>query len=115
MRGYRALPADFVAAWPGEKLVLEWRSGGAMQAGMLFLRHGAWASYHSGWASDEGRAAFAHGPMLMTAAAMLAERGVTTLDLGTVDAEAAPGLAHFKIGTGAVVRPLGATVWVLPR
>lgn len=113
-RHYRTLPAAFVAAWPGEKLMLEWREGGTMQAGMLFLRHGDWASYHVGWASGRAREVFAHGPMLMKAATILAGRGISQIDLGTVDS-ANPGLAHFKCGTGAVLRPLGPTIWVLPR
>jgi hypothetical protein len=112
-RHYRALPAGFVAAWPGDRLLLEWREGGVMQTGMLFLRHGAWASYHIGWTSDRGRAVFAHGPMLMLAARMLAQQGVRAVDLGPVDS-ANTGLAHFKLGTGAELRRLGPTLWVLP-
>ncbi|GHC45234.1 hypothetical protein [Neogemmobacter tilapiae] len=111
-RGYRALPGAFAIHWPGEKLLLEWREGGQMQAGMLFLRHGAWASYHIGWASDRGRAVFAHGPMLWKAARILSDQGISTLDLGTVDS-ANPGLAHFKLGTGAELRALGPTVWAV--
>jgi hypothetical protein len=111
-RGYRALPGAFTARWPGEKLLLEWREGGQMQAAMLFMRHGAWASYHIGWVSDRGRAVFAHGPMLWQAARVLSGQGVTTLDLGTVD-NANPGLAHFKLGTGADLRALGPTVWAV--
>ncbi|MFT7060342.1 MAG: hypothetical protein ACJASV_002859 [Pseudorhodobacter sp.] len=114
VRGYKALPPAFLAHWPGEKRVLQWHSQGALQAGMVFLIHGAWASYHLSWASDIGRAAFAHGPMLWQAAMLLKRRGVTCLDLGDVNSDQAPGLMHFKLGTGAVPKALGATVWVLP-
>ena len=48
------------------------------------------------------------------AALALRDDGVRWLDLGTVDTDVAPGLAHFKLGTGAELRQLGATVWVLP-
>jgi hypothetical protein len=40
--------------------------------------------------------------------------GVRWLDLGSVDTEKAPGLARFKLGTGAELKRLGATMLVLP-
>ncbi|MGL4236328.1 hypothetical protein [Tabrizicola sp.] len=52
--------------------------------------------------------------MLTRAAEALAAEGVRWLDLGSVDTEAAPGLARFKLGTGAGLRRLGATMLVLP-
>jgi hypothetical protein len=52
--------------------------------------------------------------MLARAAEALAAEGLRWLDLGTVDTEAAPGLARFKLGTGARLRRLGATCLVLP-
>jgi hypothetical protein len=36
------------------------------------------------------------------------------LDLGTVDTENAPGLARFKIGSGAQIRSLGGTWLRIP-
>ncbi len=113
-RGYRALPARFALGWPpDQRQVWSWSDGQGMQAAMLFLRHGTWATYHHGWTSTAGRAVFAHGPMLWQAMLSLRDQGVMTLDLGTLDA-ANPGLANFKAGTGATVTPLGATCWVLP-
>ena len=44
----------------------------------------------------------------------LRAEGVRWLDLGSVDTEAAPGLARFKLGTGAALKRLGATCLVLP-
>ena len=52
--------------------------------------------------------------MLARAAEALRAEGVAWLDLGSVDTEAAPGLARFKLGTGAELRRLGATCLVLP-
>lgn len=112
--GYRGLPPAFAALWPGEARLWVWRAGGQVAAGMLFLRHGSWATYHAGWADDRARAAGVHRPMLMTAARVLAAEGVRTLDLGTICDETAPGLALFKRGTGATITPLGPTMWVLP-
>ena len=66
-----------------------------------------------GWADPAARAGFAHGPMLWQAALELRARGVRWIDLGAVDA-ANPGLARFKLGTGAALRALGPTCWVLP-
>ena len=48
------------------------------------------------------------------AAQALRAEGVRWLDLGSVDNEAAPGLARFKLGTGARLCRLGATCLVLP-
>ena len=52
--------------------------------------------------------------LLLRAAEALWAEGVRWLDLGSLDSERAPGLARFKLGTGAELRPLGATCLVLP-
>jgi Acetyltransferase (GNAT) domain len=116
-RGYRALPSAFARAWadaPGQAQVLSWRPGGRTEAAILVLRHGLRASYHIGWASDRGRAVHAHWPLLWHMALNLRAAGVTHLDLGDVDTERNPGLARFKLGTGAALVSLGATCLVLP-
>lgn len=92
----------------------EWRQAGAFSAGMAFVVHGQSATYHLGWASQASKAVGVHGLMLMRAAEALRAEGVRWLDLGSVDTEAAPGLARFKLGTGAELRRLGATCLVLP-
>lgn len=114
-RGYRALPEGFTRALPPAALRLwDWQEAGKTGAAMAFVVQGASASYHLGWGSDAARAAAVHGVMLMRAAADLAAEGVRWLDLGPVDTEAAPGLARFKLGTGARVKRLGATMLVIP-
>jgi hypothetical protein len=114
-RGYRALPPAFTQALPQAALrVWDWRSSGAVQAAMAFVRHGTSASYHLGWAGPVARAKGVHQAMLWQAAMALRAEGVHWLDLGDVNTEEAPGLARFKLGTGAELRRLGATVWVLP-
>jgi hypothetical protein len=117
-RGYRALPARFTHAWlafdPAAALLAEARIGGRRVAAMLFLIHAPWASYHVGWSGEAGRRINAHALLLWQAMLCLREEGCTVLDLGDVDTEGAPGLARFKIGTGARVAPLGATVLLPP-
>ncbi len=114
-RGYRALPEGFSRALPEAALrVWEWRQAGTFGAGMVFVLHGVSATYHLGWACGAAKAAGVHGVMLMRAAAALHAEGVRWLDLGSVDSEAAPGLARFKLGTGADLRRLGPTCLVLP-
>lgn len=114
-RRYRALPEGFARALPEEAVRLwEWRQGGPVEAAMAFVVHGATATYHLGWASDRARAAGAHPVMLMEAALALQGEGVRWLDLGSVDTEAVPGLARFKLGTGARLHRLGSTMLVLP-
>ncbi|WP_323006816.1 hypothetical protein [Pseudorhodobacter sp.] len=113
-RGYGNLPGVMALDWSGGIVALGWHAGGALQAGMVFLRHGHCASYFLGWASPAARAAFAHGPILWQAALALRDRGVQVLDLGAVNTENGAGLAHFKLGTGASVVMAGATSLIVP-
>jgi hypothetical protein len=114
-RGYRTLPAGFTRALPPEALRLwEWHHAGAVAASMCFVRHGATASYHMAWAGQAARDRAIHTLMLWRAAEALLAEGVRWLDLGSINTEAAPGLARFKLGTGAGVRRLGATLLVVP-
>jgi hypothetical protein len=114
-RGYQALPAAFTHALPAGALRLwHWQDGGGMGAAMCLVRHGASASYHLAWAGAEARRRAVHQVMLYRAALALKAEGVRWLDLGSVDTEAAPGLARFKLGTGARLHRLGATMLVLP-
>lgn len=114
-RGYRSLPPGFNLNLPPNCLrVWEWRQGREVAAAMAFVRHGGSASYHLGWASEAARERGVHAVMLMAAAEALRAEGVRWLDLGSVDTERAPGLARFKLGSGAALRRLGATVLVLP-
>lgn len=112
-RGVRALPASFVRAWAGEVLVLRAGPAAGLVAGAIFLIHGRGATYHAAWASDRGRAEGAPRAILWQAALHLRARGVTRLDLGAFDA-GTPGLARFKLGSGARPVSLGATALVLP-
>lgn len=118
LKGYRALPADLTRAYaachPADVRLTTAESGRRTIAAMLFLRHGSVATYHIGWRDRDTAPGGIHHAMLMDAAADFCLRGVQRIDLGTVDTESAPGLARFKIGTGAVIRPLGGTWLRLP-
>ncbi|WP_410347988.1 GNAT family N-acetyltransferase [Yoonia sp.] len=83
-------------------------------AAMLFLLHWPVATYHIGWTGPRGRELCAHHRMIIDAADRFSQRGFSRMDLGLVDTENTPGLARFKIGTGAQVRPLGGTWARLP-
>ena len=104
-----AAPAAFAAANRGQARIFEARHQGATVAALLFLCHGAVATYHIGWSGPEGRARAAHHLLLWRAMIDLAARGITRLDLGMVDTVTAPGLARFKLGSGARCRALGGT------
>jgi hypothetical protein len=110
---YRALPDSvtraLVTACGGGALLLTANKGNTVHAAMLILRHGSQATYHLGWSDAVGRGASAHHAMILHAAGWLARHGVTQLDLGQIDTHHAPGLARFKIGTGATIKPLGGT------
>lgn len=110
---FRAMPHAVIhavcAAHPRDVLVQTACVAGTPVAAMLFMLHRPVVTYHLGWTNAQGRAGGAHHRMLMAAADIFAQRGFQRLDLGTVDTELAQGLARFKIGTGAVIRPLGGT------
>lgn len=110
-RRYARLPVDFTVGWAiaGETLLMTAQGENGPMAGALFLIHKPWASYHIGWTSDAGRAVHAHNLLIWEAALALRARGVTALDLGTLDTVQTPGLARFKLATGAEAVPLGAT------
>jgi hypothetical protein len=112
-RRYHAIPLAFTAAFPGAEVVEALR-GGAVLAGMLFLRHGAAATYHIGHTTPLGRACEAHRFILWHMAGHLADAGCRRLDLGTIDTETSPGLAGFKLGTGARARALGGSFLAIP-
>ena len=78
-------------------------------AAMLFVLHAPVVTYHLGWISPAGRQWGLHHRILYDAAAQFADRGYRRLDLGGVDTDNAPGLARFKIASGAQIRPLGGS------
>lgn len=116
VKRYRGYPPAFTAAYAaanrGQARLFEVRNWGEPIAAMLFLCHGAVATYHIGWTGVEGREASAHHLALWEAMVQLRARGITRIDLGQVDTETAPGLARFKLGSGALCRPLGGT-WLM--
>ncbi len=113
-RRYRALPLPFVYHWAraDPKGVRIFRATGAdgLNAFMLVLLHHPGATYHIGWSDGAGRAASSHNLLMWAASNWLAHRGYTRFDLGVVDTDHSPGLARFKIGAGAMVRPLGPSL-----
>ena len=112
-RRYRALPAAFTRTWadsdPKSVTLLTAQTKAEPIAAMMFLRHGSTASYHIGWTGPEGRAASAHNLILAHAAERFAIQGVTRMNLGLLDTETAPGLARFKLGSGAQPVQTGGT------
>ena len=118
-RRYRGLPPEFVLGWaaanPNAIRVFTASRSGTALAHMLILLHHPTATYHIGWTSREGRTVSAHNLLLWHVANWLADHGHRRFDLGHVDTEHAPGLARFKIGSGARVRALGPTCLRLPR
>ncbi|SDC20617.1 GNAT family N-acetyltransferase [Ruegeria marina] len=112
-RGYRnwptALTLAYAGANPGATQLFTAHQGNTPIASLLILRHGTAASYHIGHSTPAGRATSAQTLLMWQAMAWLALQGVTRLDLGPVETEGNPGLARFKLGTGARLRPLGGT------
>ena len=118
VRRYRGLPTAFAVAFTkanrGGALLFVARQRCEPVAGLLILRHGRMATYHIGHTFKAGRTLNAHTLLIARAAEYLASSGTEILDLGTVDTVNAPGLARFKLGTGAQAYQLGGT-WLYSR
>ncbi|MEX0366202.1 MAG: GNAT family N-acetyltransferase [Ruegeria sp.] len=118
-RGYRSWPTDLTLAYarenPGQAKLFTAFAGKTPVAAMLFLCHGRAATYHIGHTTARGRHHSAHTLLMWEAMRWLARKGHHRLDLGLISTEDAPGLARFKLGTGAQARPLGGTWLWWPR
>ena len=118
-RRYKNLPPAFLLAWmhsnPKAHRLFEVKRGAETLAHMVILLHAPVATYHIGWTGPTGRKLSAHNLALWTVANWLSRKGYTRLDLGSVDTENTPGLARFKIGSGAQVRALAPTSLYIPR
>lgn len=110
-RRYGGLPLPFIQTLargnPKDMRLFSARQKGALCAMMLHLCHGNTASYLVGWNDEKGRRNHAHNLLMWRSMQSLAQRGVTEMDLGTLNTVAAPGLARFKLGTGACAQPMG--------
>jgi len=113
---FHGLPTDFVQAYiaaaadPRQAFVVAYAElGKNTVGGMLFLIHGRVASYHMGWADEEGRQLNAHNALLWQALAYLQEQGIEVLDLGGVNTHDLPGISRFKLGTGGRAITLAGT------
>jgi len=112
---YTALPHSFVCAYPAkDTLLIQAMHQRQPVAAMLFLLHAPAATYHIGWVNAEGRRLNAHPRLLWEAGQILRARGYMQIDLGTLDTQNAPGLARFKLGSGAKPHQLGHTWLHLP-
>lgn len=108
------LLSAFAKANPGRAWIFEARMNGVPAAACLVLRHGRVATYQTAWAGNLGYRTNATRVLLDRAAKRLTDWGHQRFDLGTVETEHAPGLARFKLGTGAKCRALGGT-WLQIR
>ena len=112
LKRFRAMPHVIAQTWPREDTIVSTAFDAEQPiAAMLFLLHPPFATYQIGWTNDQGRAMNAHHHILVQAIEKLRTRGILGLELGTVDTVNAPGLARFKIGSGAKVIKLGGT-WI---
>lgn len=113
--GYRGPSRAFLgrlaeaAAAKDDLLALVACEAGIAVAGVLFVRHGAAATYEVGYGSPRGRALRAKHLLLWRALAMMHERGVRWVDLGGIDTDRLPGIARFKLGLGGEPETLAGT------
>jgi hypothetical protein len=113
---FHGLPTAFVEAYiaalpgKGQAFVVAYAELGKNTiAAMLFLIHGRVASYHMGWADEEGRQLNAHNLLMWKAMAHFQQQGIDALDLGGVNTHDLAGISRFKLGTGGQVLTLAGT------
>ncbi len=113
---FHGLPTNFVNAFiqahtdPKQAFVVAYAEVGKNTvAGMLFLIHGRAASYHMGWADEEGRQLNTHNALLWQSVLVLQDLGIEVLDLGGVNTHDLPGISRFKLGTGGRAVTLAGT------
>lgn len=113
-KSYRALPAAFTRQWhalsPDDLRLITVSKDHETLATALFLRHGNTATYHIAQTTPQGRKYSAARLILWCAFQDFSDRGVQQIDLGAIDTANAPGLARFKLGTGAKTVRAGPTV-----
>lgn len=103
-----ALTAMFARLAPCQtRLFTAWHKGTAI-AEMLFLLHGAGATYHIGKTTPQGRRFHAHNLLLWQASNWLADQGHTQLNLGPLSPQT-PDLNRFKLRAGADIHQTGGT------
>lgn len=118
-RRYRNWPAALTCAFaeanPGQAKLFTAFAGETPVSALLLLRHGPVATYHIAHTTARGRHYSAQNLLMWQAITWAARKGVVRFDLGLVSTEDAQGLARFKLGTGAKLRPLGGTwIWWRP-
>ena len=117
-RRFKAYPTALLCAFAQlnatHALIFEAYDRGTLVGACLILRHGAAATYQTAWSTPTGHALQAPRALLWAAATRLQHLGHDMLDLGVVETDHAKGLARFKLGTGAAIRPLGGT-WMRLR
>ncbi|CUI02114.1 GNAT family N-acetyltransferase [Leisingera aquaemixtae] len=118
MRGYRSWPIGLTLAYArenkGQAKLFQAFEGKDPAAAILILTHGSTATYHIAHTTRRGKQLSAHTLLLWEAASWLASKGICRLDLGLINTEDAPGLARFKLGTGARLHRLGGTWGLWP-
>lgn len=78
-------------------------------AAVLFVRTGLCATYQVGWSSQDKRQENPHNLLLWIGILELKMRGVMAFDVGGMDKNTAPGVAHFKAGLGGLPITMAGT------
>lgn len=111
-RGYGGWPEALTRAWakaaPAQTRIFRAVLHGTEVAQMVFLTHGARATYHMGLTNDLGRREAAHTLLMWRAMAWLTRAGIRRVDLGPSLPQAA-GIDRFKLRAGAEWRATGGT------
>ncbi|MEO0413055.1 MAG: GNAT family N-acetyltransferase [Pseudomonadota bacterium] len=120
VKKYRMLPANTPrrlakASGAIAAICVAVRCSGQYVAAASFICFGSEAVYFSGVTTALGRPKSAQHLVLAHAAEFLVRRGYKRINLGLINTHAAPGLARFKLGTGAQASPRMSTYTSIGR
>lgn len=90
-------------------------SAGEPVGGVLIAGHVNSATYLLAWNTSEGRTLGANYALLWRAVESCRDAGYRWFDLGGIDNQRTPGIAHFKMGMHPAVYSLSGEYWAFPR
>lgn len=104
------LTLSYAAANPGDAKLFTAHVNQTRIAAILVLLHDKAATWHLARTTPHGHARAAHYMLVWEAMCWLADRGYSRFDLGTMG-PGGPESDAFRLGTGALARPLG-DIWL---
>jgi len=118
-RGFVSVSSELIEDFMGrlvpsnKGLIVKARVRDAQLAAAIFVLHGTCATYLASWTNEDGRRLNAMNAVIWQSLRELQRVGVSNVDLGGIDEDGTPGVAHFKLGLNpSRYRLIGETIAV---